>query len=86
MLYFKRLIVAQMYAEGDKESIEKKKQNIEYMLKEAFFFLVNGRYEFIHTLSCTFVVFAGSGQIFIIYCLCPETNQNFFNTAFFNVL
>ena len=25
MLYYKRLIVAKMYAEGDKESIEKKK-------------------------------------------------------------
>ena len=43
MLYYKRLIVAKMYAEGDKESIEKKKNNdMEYMLKETFFFLVNG--------------------------------------------
>ena len=66
MLYYKRLIVAKMYAEGDKESIEKKKNNdMEYMLKETFFFLVNGWYEFIYTLSSTFVVFAGSGEIFV---------------------
>ena len=38
MLYYKRLIVAKMYAEGDKESIEKKNNDMEYLLKEAFFF------------------------------------------------
>ena len=65
MLYYKRLIVAKMYAEGDKESIEKKNNDMEYMLKETFFFLVNGWYEFIYTLSSTFVVFAGSGEIFV---------------------
>ena len=65
MLYYKRLIVAKMYAEGDKESIEKKNNDMEYMLKEVFFFLVNGWYEFIYTLSSTFVVFAGSVEIFV---------------------
>ena len=65
MLYYKRLIAAKMYAEGDKESIEKKNNDMEYMLKEVFFFLVNGWYEFIYTLSSTFVVFAGSGEIFV---------------------
>ena len=48
------------------KKVSKKKNNdMEYMLKETFFFLVNGWYEFIYTLSSTFVVFAGSGEIFV---------------------
>ena len=47
--YTVRLVVARIYIKGDKDSI--KKQNVEFLLKINIFFLANGRYEFIHTLS-----------------------------------
>ena len=49
MLCYKGLVFARLYTKGDKDNI--KKQNAEYLHKKKHFFLVNGSYGFIYTLS-----------------------------------
>ena len=91
MLDYKRLAVAKIYTEGDKDAI--KKQDAKYLVKRNIFFLTNGRYGFIYILSNNWVVlldlvveFSQKNKIYSLVVYVKELIRIFLNRFFLRSL